>query len=254
MMGLEETHQGDQYLMQSDIFNANTITRIGTWNIRTLYQYGKLAQLLREVDNYRLDILGIREMRWTGSNKMTSEGKTIIYSGHNDQHVSGVGLVLNEHAAKALIRWKPVNDRIITTRFQSWHAKAMVIQVYAPMEGMEEVDKRAFYDQLQDTIMEIPNYDIILLIGDFNAQIGGDWDSLNHVIGPHGAGLETNDNGEQLLLLCNLNNLCISNTYFAQKAIHKKTWCSPNSNTWNEIDYICISRRWRAAIYNTWVQ
>ena len=32
-------------------------TRIAFWNVRTLYQTGKLAQVVREFENYGLDIL-----------------------------------------------------------------------------------------------------------------------------------------------------------------------------------------------------
>lgn len=41
--------------------------------------------------------------------------------------------------------------------------------------------------------------------------------------------------------LC-MNGLCIGNTYFARKTIHKETWRSPDDIALNEIDYICSSR------------
>ncbi|GFS02671.1 craniofacial development protein 2-like [Elysia marginata] len=40
-------------------------TRIGVWNVRTLYQTGKLAQTIKEMKNYALELLGIAEARWT---------------------------------------------------------------------------------------------------------------------------------------------------------------------------------------------
>ncbi|KAG7501680.1 hypothetical protein JOB18_004705 [Solea senegalensis] len=43
-----------------------------------------MAQLLREFDEYQLNILGISEMRWTGSGKLCSDGKTVLCSGHED--------------------------------------------------------------------------------------------------------------------------------------------------------------------------
>ena len=49
-------------------------------------------------------------------------------------------------------------------------------------------------------------------------------------------------------MLCNINELCIGNTYFDHKLVHKKTWRSPDRNTNNEIDYICISRRWKSSL------
>jgi hypothetical protein len=49
-------------------------------------------------------------------------------------------------------------------------------------------------------------------------------------------------------MFCNANGLCVGNTYFAHKSIHKKTWWSPDGSVSNEIDYICISKRWRSSL------
>ncbi len=160
-------------------------------------------------------------------------------------------MMLSKEATSALISWKPVNDRIITTRFLSRHTKTTSVQVYAPTEDAEETEKDAFYNQLQDVISEVPRHDVTVLCGDFNAQIGANRQGLEHVIGPYGTGRHTTNNGEHLLLFCNTNGLCIGNTFFAHKQIHKKTWCEPNGLTNNEIDYICISRRWRSALQDT---
>ena len=54
-------------------------------------------------------------MRWIGSGKMKQDRKTIIYSGHSNEHILGAGLCLSLHVAKAL-----------TTRFQTRHAKVTI--------------------------------------------------------------------------------------------------------------------------------
>jgi hypothetical protein len=76
-------------------------TRIGSWNVQTLFQKGKLAQLNREMDRYKLDILGVSEVRWNGSGHiMTTDGKMFLYSGmlnEEDLHVRGVGILFNRH-------------------------------------------------------------------------------------------------------------------------------------------------------------
>ncbi|KAK1804744.1 hypothetical protein P4O66_003596 [Electrophorus voltai] len=242
MTVLEQTREGVQRPMNTGTFDAKMISKLGTWNIRTLCEGGKLAQLLHEFDIYNLDILDISEMRWTGSGKIISDGKSVLYSGHEEHHIHGVGLVLSKKASCALLGWKPVNDRIITARFQSRHAKTSIIQVYAPTEDSDDDQKDPFYGLLQDTIDEIPTHDVKLLIGDFNAQITDDRCGLENVIGPHSSGRQTNDNGERLLSFSNMNNFCIGNTYFRDKNIHKKTWRSPDGAKYNEIDFICISR------------
>jgi hypothetical protein len=57
-------------------------TRIGSWNVRIFFQKGKLAQLNRDMDRYKLDILGASKVRWNGSGQiMTTVGKMFLYSG-----------------------------------------------------------------------------------------------------------------------------------------------------------------------------
>jgi exonuclease III len=41
--------------------------RFGTWNIRSMYRVGSLMTVLRELSRYRLDLVGVQEVRWEGS-------------------------------------------------------------------------------------------------------------------------------------------------------------------------------------------
>nr|CAB3230289.1 craniofacial development protein 2-like [Phallusia mammillata] len=248
MTGQGESPRKTLVLTKSNIFPVITITKLATWNVRTLFQCGKLAQVVREFHTYGLNILGVSEMRWIGSGKLTSEGKTVVFSGHNKQHIHGVGFVLDHEANQALVGWKPISDRIITARFHSRHGKTSIVQVYAPTEEAEESEKDLFYDQLQDTLNGIPKHDLQLLMGDFNAQIDGNRAGWSDILGPFGVASKTNNNGHRLLTICSTNELCIGNTFFNHKRIHKQTWKSPNGKTTSEIDYICICRRWRSAL------
>lgn len=249
MTALEQSPIGAvQRPMRGPLFSAKSITRIATWNVRTLYQTGKLAQLLRQFDDYRLDILGIAEVRWTGSGQITSDGKTFVYSGHADRHERGVGFVLSKEAAAALVGWKPVSDRIITARFQTRSAKITVVQIYAPVEDADDAAKDAFYDQLQEEIDIVPRHDLLFVIGDYNAQLDGSRAGFEAVVGPHGSSTRTNNNGDRMRSFCTLNHLCVGNTFYAHKRIHKATWRAPGGRYSNEIDFVCINRRWRSSL------
>ena len=39
-------------------------TRIGFWNVQTMWETGKLAQIEADMSKYKLSILGISEARW----------------------------------------------------------------------------------------------------------------------------------------------------------------------------------------------
>jgi len=43
-------------------------------------------------------------------------------------------------------------------------------------------------------------------------------------------------------------SMCIGITYFAHKRIHKRTWLSPDGNSLNEIDYVCINKMWQGCL------
>nr|KAG5701806.1 hypothetical protein BaRGS_000796 [Batillaria attramentaria] len=63
-------------------------------------------------------------------------------------------------------------------------------------------------------------------------------------MGTHGLG-QMNENGERFADFCALNQLVIGGSIFPHKRIHKATWRSPDHVTENQIDHICISRKFR---------
>ncbi|KYN06184.1 Craniofacial development protein 2 [Cyphomyrmex costatus] len=89
--------------------------RIGTWNIRTLAQASRLAQLSREMTRCKIKILGLSEVRWKNSGDITtSDNHYMIYSGNSTTHINGVGIVISTKIKKSLMEWNPVSDRLIT--------------------------------------------------------------------------------------------------------------------------------------------
>jgi len=38
--------------------------KLGTWNVRNLYRAGSLKAAVRELARYKLDVLGVQEVRW----------------------------------------------------------------------------------------------------------------------------------------------------------------------------------------------
>lgn len=221
-------------------------TNIGMWNVRSLNDTGRLTQVVAEMKKYQLGILGISEMRWTGSGSMVSEGVSVYYSG-GSKHEKGVGILLSQEVTRAMLSWEPINDRIITMRIQSSHTKVTIIQAYAPTNAAQDQDKNEFYEQLQDILDAAPEHDLKIVMGDFNSQIGADNAGWEDTIGTEAIG-ERTDNGERLLSLCSTNKMKIGGSLFMHKNIHKGTWRSPDGQTVNQIDHFCISRRWATSL------
>ena len=67
---------------------------IGTWNVRSINQ-GKLEVVKQEMARVN-NILGIRELKWTGIGEFNSEDQYIYYSGQESLRRNGVAIVVNK--------------------------------------------------------------------------------------------------------------------------------------------------------------
>ena len=221
--------------------------RIGTWNVRTMYATGKLAEISREMDKMKVEILGLSETRWNQSGEhQTSDGKLLLYSGmpeEDDDHVRGVGVLISRKMKDHLVEWLPVSERLMKARFKTKHRHMTIVQGYAPTEEADLGDKEAFYSSLDGLLATVPKRDVVLMMGDFNARVGADNNGLDQVMGPHGIGRQ-NENGGLFVELCSNHSLRVGGTMFIHKTCHKNTWFSNDHRTTAQLDHICISQKW----------
>ncbi|KAK3796976.1 hypothetical protein RRG08_015842 [Elysia crispata] len=225
--------------------------RIASWNVRTLYEAGKCVQATREMQRYRLDILGVSETHWiqSGQKKLRS-GELVLFSGKEEGiHEEGVAIILSKRAQRTLRGWEAHGSRLLLASFLSSNRgiKINILQLYAPTNAASEEEKEEFYDQLQRITEKLPRKDVNIIMGDANAKVGSDNISYEEIMGKQGLGV-MNDNGERFADFCSLNDLVIGGTIFPHKDIHKVTWVSPDGGTENQIDHICISRKFRRSL------
>ena len=247
------THEGqsqqDTFEQIRPLMHPKHTMKIGNWNVRTLYKSGNIIQVAREMTSRNIDIMGISETHWVGQGKIQlAEGETIIYSGREDDiHREGVGILMSKKAAKALIDWTPISERIIKARYHSKHIKLTIVHIYAPTEDADEQTKNEFYRRLQEVLDNRKAHDMLIVTGDMNAKVGDDNKGYERIMGKHGLGIR-NDNGERLCDICDMNGMVITGTLFPHKNIHKQTWISPDGKTKNQIDHVLINKRFRNSV------
>ena len=129
-------------------------------------------------------------------------------------------------------------------RLNSKHVNLSIIIAYAPTDTSEGEEKDEFYDALQSILKEVPQHDVLLVLGDFNARVGTNNHDKEQVMGKHRIWSNITDNGERFIDICQENNLVIGGTLFTHKDIHKLTWTSPDGKTQSQIDHIIINGKW----------
>jgi exonuclease III len=65
--------------------------RFGTWNVRSLYRAGSLMTVSRELSRYRLDLMGVQEVKWEDSGAVPAGEYTFFYGKVNENHELGTG-------------------------------------------------------------------------------------------------------------------------------------------------------------------
>ena len=107
---------------------------IGTWN------QGKLEVVKQEMARVNVNILGIRELRWTGMGEFNSDDHYIYYCGQESLRRNGVAIIFNKTVRNAVLGCNLKNDRMISVHFQGKPFNITVIQVYAPTSNAEEAE------------------------------------------------------------------------------------------------------------------
>ena len=68
---------------------------IGTWNVRSMNQ-GKLDMVKQEMERVNINIIGISELKWTGTGKFNSDDHCIYYCRQEPFRRKGVALIVNK--------------------------------------------------------------------------------------------------------------------------------------------------------------
>ena len=126
--------------MSSDSAALKTQDRnlvITTWNVRTLYQAGKLDNVIQEMKKKKIDILGIAETRWTDSGKIRKDSHTVFYSG-GQEHRNGVGIPMKNNITRSIMGYWPISNRIIMAKLQGKPFNINILQKYAPTQDHNE--------------------------------------------------------------------------------------------------------------------
>ena len=118
-----------------------------------------------------IEILGVGELRRKDKGHFVSDEHKVFYSGHEQNKEKGTAIICGKEAARAILGYNPVCDRIITLRIQGKPANLSMVQLNTSTGEADEEDHKEFDGKLQDRVAGISQGNIIKVMGDFNAKV-----------------------------------------------------------------------------------
>ena len=138
-----------------------------------MYRTGALQSLLLEIQKYKIDLLAIQETRWMGKGVYDYKGYSIFYSGkENGAHEFGTAFIVSQNIKNSVIDFKPVDERICAIRLKTKFHNTWVINVHGPTKNKPDDIKDHFYQNLENIYNSLPQNDVKIIVGYFNAKIG----------------------------------------------------------------------------------
>ena len=169
-----------------------------------------------ELVRLNIDIAAMSETRLAEEDELIEKGSefSIFWVGKtkSEKREGGVGFAIKSDLVENLERPAGITDCTMELRVPLPCGRFLsVLSVYdSTLQAIEEVNL-AFYGALREAITKISVEEKLIILGDFNARVGKDWETWNS-LGRHGIG-KINSNGLRLLELCSELKLVICNTF-----------------------------------------
>ena len=100
---------------------------------------GKL-EVVKQMARVNVDILGIRELKWTGMGEFNSGDHYIYYCGQESLRRNEVAIIVNKTVLNAVLGYDLKNNKMISVHFQGKPFNITAIQAYAPTSNAEEAE------------------------------------------------------------------------------------------------------------------
>jgi hypothetical protein len=202
----------------------------------------------RELPKYKLDLMGVQEVRWDrGGTKPVGE-YTFFYEKGHENHDLVTDFFVQKRIISAVERVDFFIDRISSITSRGRWSDIIVLNAHIPTQDKIDDIKDSWYEEMERVFDKFLKHHMKMLLEDFSAKVGREY-IFKPTIGNENLREISNDNRVGVVNFATSKNVTVKSTMFPHRNIHKFTCTSSNGKTHNQIEYILIDRKRHSSIH-----
>ncbi|PHT42612.1 hypothetical protein CQW23_16637 [Capsicum baccatum] len=163
-----------------------------------------------------------------------------MHKSHIEEDCMPTSILVDDEVMKQMVEVKRVNDKMIPIKLVIGGSSWNIISAYAPHVGLDNVEKKGFWEDLDEMVRCVPSNEKLFIGGNFNGHIGSFSRGNNDMHEGYGFGVR-NVEGVALLDFAWAFRLVVVNSNFSKKEVHLVTFCSSVSKT--QIDFLVLRKK-----------
>jgi exonuclease III len=107
----------------------------------------------RELAKYKLDLVGVQEVRWEKKGTVRAREYTFFYGKGQENRQLGTCFFVHQRIVSAIKRVEFVSDRMSYIVLRGHRCNIIALNVHAPTEEKGDETKDSFYEELEGVFL-----------------------------------------------------------------------------------------------------